>query len=97
MSETSPAQLVARRGRHVSRARRRREVIGIGPADAESFLVGIPEQAKRLLAGYDGAAAIFAPNGALLYATAEAQALFGRNNSLTALKAMPLADTAFAA
>ena len=55
------------------------------------------EQAKRLLAGYDGAAAIFAPDGALLYATAEAQALFGRNNSLTALKAMPLADTAFAA
>src|SRR5882757_11452001 len=44
------------------------------------------EQAKRLLAGYDDAAAMFAADGALLYATPAAQALFGRNNSLTALK-----------
>jgi len=55
------------------------------------------EQAKRLLTGIDAAAAMFAGDGALLYATPAAGALIGRNTSLTALKAMPLADKAFAA
>jgi signal transduction histidine kinase len=55
------------------------------------------EQAKRLLAGTEAAVAMFAADGALLYATPAAGALLGRNTSLTALKAMPLADKAFAA
>ena len=55
------------------------------------------EQARRLLAGTETAAAMFAADGALLYATPAAGALLGRNTSLTALKAMPLADKAFAA
>ncbi|AMN44558.1 PAS/PAC sensor signal transduction histidine kinase [Rhodoplanes sp. Z2-YC6860] len=58
--------------------------------------LSLGEQAKRLLAGTDAAAALFAADGALLSATAAAGALLGNNTSLAALNATPLAEKAFA-
>ena len=59
--------------------------------------LSLGDQAKRLLADIDEAVAVFLPDGALLYATVAAQELLGRNTSLAALDAMPLAATAQAA
>ncbi|MBX9841846.1 MAG: PAS domain S-box protein [Xanthobacteraceae bacterium] len=59
--------------------------------------LSLGDQAKRLLANIDDAVAVFLPDGALLYATVAAQELLGRDTSLAALDAMPLAATAQAA
>ena len=59
--------------------------------------LSLAEQARRLLADIDDAVAVFAPDGALLHATEAAREMLGRNGSLAALGAMPLAATALMA
>src|SRR6185436_21050683 len=44
--------------------------------------LSLAEQAKRLLASIDDMVAVFAADGALLYATVAAQEMLGRNTSL---------------
>jgi len=56
----------------------------------------LDDQSRRLLAGIDEPAALFAADGALLHATPAAQKRLGRVTALAALKAARLSATAFA-